>query len=216
MTLDPDFLKIRKILEAHHEYWNNAIPLIASENLTSPAVREAAISDLAHRYAEGWIGERVYPGNQFFDEMEDLCLKLLKELFNASFIDARPISGVVANLTVYTAFTQANDKMMAISIPVGGHISSGPLKATTGAFIGGTAGAVSRLDVHYIPFDRYGLNIDTDAAIKAIREQKPKLVQFGASVFLFPHPALLYHQGVFPVHHCMSLSQTSSFYQELP
>ena len=188
MIDDPSFKNIRKILTAHHEYWQNAIPLIASENLTSPAVREAAISDLAHRYAEGWIGERVYPGNQFFDDMEEFCLKLLKELYSAPFIDARPISGVVANLTVYTAFTNANDKMMAISIPVGGHISSGPLAAKSGSFIGGTAGAVSRLDVNYIPFDRYGLNIDIDAAIKSIREVEPKLIQFGASVFLFPHP----------------------------
>ena len=188
MIDDPSFKNIRKILTAHHEYWQNAIPLIASENLTSPAVREAAISDLAHRYAEGWIGERVYPGNQFFDDMEEFCLKLLKELYSAPLIDARPISGVVANLTVYTAFTNANDKMMAISIPVGGHISSGPLAAKSGSFIGGTAGAVSRLDVNYIPFDRYGLNIDIDAAIKSIREVEPKLIQFGASVFLFPHP----------------------------
>ena len=188
MTDNPDFLKIREILNAHHKYWEHSIPLIASENLTSPAVREVAISDLVHRYAEGWIGERVYPGNEYFDDLEEFCLKLLKELFNAPFIDARPISGVVANLTVYTAFTQAHDKMMAISIPVGGHISSGPLSAKSGSFIGGTAGAVSRLDVDYIPYDRYGLNIDVDAAIKAFREKKPKLVQFGASVFLFPHP----------------------------
>ncbi|MHA1213865.1 MAG: serine hydroxymethyltransferase [Candidatus Hodarchaeales archaeon] len=188
MTLDPDFLKIRNILESHHEYWKNSIPLIASENLTSPAVREAAISDLAHRYAEGWIGERVYPGNQYFDEIEELCLKLLREIFDAPFVDARPISGVVANLTVYTAFTKANDKMLAISIPVGGHISSGPLQAKSGSFIGGTAGAVSRLDVDYIPFDRYSLNINVEEAEKAIRDKKPKLVQFGASVFLFPHP----------------------------
>ena len=188
MIQDPNFLKIREILINHHKYWENSIPLIASENLTSPAVREAAISDLVHRYAEGWIGERVYPGNQYFDEMEEFCLKLLKEIYDAPFIDTRPISGVIANVTVYTAFTQANDKMMAISIPVGGHISSGPLKAKTGSFIGGTAGAVSRLDVEYLPFDRYGLNIEVDEAIKAIREKKPRLVQLGASVFLFPHP----------------------------
>ncbi|MHA2074085.1 MAG: aminotransferase class V-fold PLP-dependent enzyme, partial [Candidatus Hodarchaeales archaeon] len=188
MTHDPDFMKIRSIMKNHHAYWASCIPLIASENLTSPAVRELAISDLAHRYAEGWIGERVYPGNEQFDSIEELCLKLLKELYDAPFIDARPISGVVANLTVYTAFTKANDKMMAISIPVGGHISSGPLKAQSGAIIGGTAGAVSRLDVHYLPFDRYGLNINVEEAKKAIREKKPKLVQFGASVFLFPHP----------------------------
>lgn len=188
MAPNPDFMKIRNILKNHHDYWNAAIPLIASENLTSPHVRELAISDLAHRYAEGWIGERVYPGNEQFDSIEELCLKLLKELYDAPFIDARPISGVVANLTVFTAFTKANDKMMTISIPVGGHISSGPLKAKSGATIGGTAGAVARLDVDYLPFDRYGLNIDVEEATKAIREKKPRLVQFGASVFLFPHP----------------------------
>lgn len=188
MPLDPDFLKIRTIVQKHHEYWNAAIPLIASENLTSPAVRELAISDLAHRYAEGWIGERVYPGNEQFDDIEELCVNLLKELYDAPFVDARPISGVAANLTVYTAFTKANDKMMAISIPVGGHISSGPLRAKSGSIIGGTAGAVSRLDVEYLPFDRYGLNIDVEAAEKAIRENEPRLIQFGASVFLFPHP----------------------------
>ena len=188
MPLDPDFLKIRAIVQKHHEYWNAAIPLIASENLTSPAVRELAISDLAHRYAEGWIGERVYPGNEQFDDIEELCVNLLKELYDAPFVDARPISGVAANLTVYTAFTKANDKMMAISIPVGGHISSGPLRAKSGSIIGGTAGAVSRLDVEYLPFDRYGLNIDVEAAEKAIRENEPRLIQFGASVFLFPHP----------------------------
>lgn len=188
MAIDPDHQKIRDILKAHHEYWKNSIPLIASENLTSPAVREAAITDLSHRYAEGWIGERVYPGNQYFDDIEDLCIKLLKDLFDAPFIDTRPISGVVANLTIYTAFAQAHDKMLAISIPVGGHISFGPNKAKTGAFIGGTAGAVSRLDVDYLPFDRYGLNIDVDESIKAIRKIKPKILQFGASVFLFPHP----------------------------
>ncbi|MHA2500150.1 MAG: serine hydroxymethyltransferase [Candidatus Hodarchaeales archaeon] len=182
------FQNIRSLLKEHHENWDRCIPLIASENVTSLAVREAELSDFQHRYAEGWVGERVYAGCAFIDKVEDICLNLLKNLYNVPFVDVRPISGVVANLTIYTAFASAGDLMMAISIPVGGHISFGPLKAKSGAVIGGTAGAVSRLEVDYIPFDRHGLNIDVDKAEKAIREKKPKLIQFGASVFLFPHP----------------------------
>jgi len=182
------FENIRGLLKEHHEYWDGCIPLIASENVTSLAVREAMLSDFQHRYAEGWVGERVYAGCTYIDKVEEICLDLVKALYNVPFADVRPISGVVANLTVYSAFALAGDLMMAISIPVGGHISFGPLKAKSGAVIGGTAGAVSRLEVDYIPFDRHGLNIDIDAAEKAIREKEPALVQFGASVFLFPHP----------------------------
>ncbi len=182
------FQKIRGHLIEHHEYWDKCIPLIASENVTSIAVREAEICDFQHRYAEGWVGERVYAGCKYIDKVEEICLDLLKDVYNVPFADVRPISGVVANICVYTAFASAGDLMMAISIPVGGHISFGPYRAQSGAVIGGTAGAVSRLEVDYIPFDRRGLNIDLDKAEAAIREKKPKLVQFGASVFLFPHP----------------------------
>ena len=76
MTVDPDFMKIRSILEKHHDYWRNAIPLIASENVTSPAVREAAISDLVHRYAEGWIGERVSSFLCMGSKIKRLCMIL--------------------------------------------------------------------------------------------------------------------------------------------
>ena len=188
MQAEEMIAKIRGLLKDHHKEWNSSIPLIASENLTSAAVREAVACDFSHRYAEGVVGERVYAGCKYIDEVEQTCLELMKDVFDVPFADVRPISGVVANVTVYTAFTEAGDIMMAISIPVGGHISSGPRFATTGALIGGTAGYASRLNVKYLPYDRYGLNIDTDAAIKAIRDEKPKLVQFGASVFLFPHP----------------------------
>ncbi|MFX1251271.1 MAG: serine hydroxymethyltransferase [Promethearchaeota archaeon] len=179
---------IQKKLQEHHKLWENAIPLIASENITSPAVKEACLSDFSHRYAEGWVGERVYAGCKYIDEVEQICLDLMKEIFKVPFADVRPISGVVANLAIYTSFAEANDKMMAISIPTGGHISMGPLLSSSGGFIGGTAGQVSRLDVKYIPFDRYGLNIDVEKAKEAIKEIKPKILMFGASVFPYPQP----------------------------
>jgi glycine hydroxymethyltransferase len=89
---------------------------------------------------------------------------------------------------LYSAFTIPGDISMSISIPCGGHISTGPLKTKSGNFMGGTAGAVRGLDVQYIPFDRRGLVIDVEKAEEAIKELKPQLLHFGASVFLMPHP----------------------------
>ena len=96
--------KIFAKLKEHHKWFENSIPLIASENIPSPAVREAIISDFGNRYAEGWPGERVYAGCVYIDDVEFECMKLAKKLYKAKFADVRPISGVVANLAVYSAY----------------------------------------------------------------------------------------------------------------
>ncbi len=175
------------LLKEHHKWFKKSIPLIASENIPSPAVREALTTDFGNRYAEGWPGERVYAGCRFIDQVEFKCIELMKKLFNAEFVDVRPISGVVSNLAVYTAFTEPGDVLMALSIPSGGHITSGKKK------LGGTAGAVKGLLVEYLPLDYDELNIDVDRAKKKIEElvkksKTPRFVMFGASVFPFPHP----------------------------
>lgn len=176
-----------KLLQEHHRWFQESIPLIASENVSSPAVREALASDFGHRYAEGWPGERVYAGCLYIDQVELLCMDLMKKLFRAEFVDVRPISGVVSNLVVYSAFTEPGDVMMALSIPCGGHITTGKKR------LGGTAGAVSGLDVQYLALDYDELNIDVDETKKRVKKlvetgKSPKLVMFGASVFPFPHP----------------------------
>ena len=89
--------EVLSLLKTHNEWFANSIPLIASENVTSPAVREATVSDFANRYAEGWPGERVYAGCIYIDEVEFKCMALAKKLFKAEFVDVRPISGVVAS-----------------------------------------------------------------------------------------------------------------------
>jgi glycine hydroxymethyltransferase len=160
----------------------NTINLIASENVTSPAVREAMICDFQHRYAEGWPGERVYAGCFYIDQVELLAIDLAKKLFKADHANVQPVSGLAANLAMYTALTDPGDLIMCLSIPCGGHISSGKKK------FGGTAGAVHGLEIEYFQFDEKSMNIDVDATIKKIRELKPKLLLFGGSVFLFPHP----------------------------
>jgi len=136
----------------------------------------------------GWVGERVYAGCVYIDQVEQLCIDLAKQLFRAEFVDVRPVSGVCANLVVYTTFTNPGDRMLALAIPNGGHISTGRKDFS------GTAGAVHGLDVEYFVFDRTRMTIDVDKTKqkieKMVKEEKkpPKLAMFGGSLFLFPHP----------------------------
>jgi len=176
------FNKVLELLRQHHEWMKTTVNLIASENVPSPAVREALITDFGNRYAEGWPGERVYAGCIYIDQVELLAMELAKKLFNAEHANVQPVSGLTANLAMYTALSEPGDKLICLSIPCGGHISSGKKK------LGGTAGAVHGLEVEYFPFDEKKMNIDVDEAAKKIREIKPKIVLFGGSVFLFPHP----------------------------
>jgi glycine hydroxymethyltransferase len=140
------------------------------------------------RSLQGWVGERVYAGCVFIDQVERLCIDLAKELFKAEFVDVRPVSGVCANLVVYTVFTNPGDRMFALAIPNGGHISTGRKDFS------GTAGAVHGLEVEYFPFDREEMNIDVDKTKQKIEKmanaekRPPKLAMFGGSLFLFPHP----------------------------
>jgi glycine hydroxymethyltransferase len=179
--------KIFELLEAHQKWFANSLPLIASENIPSPAVREAILSDFGNRYAEGWTGERVYAGCKYIDQVEQICIDLAKQLFRVDFADVRPISGVCANLVAYTTFTSPGDTMLALAIPAGGHISMGKKE------FGGTAGSVRGLNVEYFPFDTEEMNIDIDATEKKIQKlaeegKKPTLAMLGGSVLPFPHP----------------------------
>ena len=165
--------------------------MIASENLASEPVRRVLSSDLGHRYAEGWPGERVYAGCRYIDQIELQAITLGKKLFRADHIDVRPVSGVVANLAVYTAFTSPGDTMMALSIPNGGHISHGKKD------FGGSAGAVHGLEVAYFAFDKEEMNIDVDETKKRIAALPSlKLAMFGCSLFLFPHPIRELEQAI--------------------
>ncbi|MDH5443128.1 MAG: serine hydroxymethyltransferase [Hadesarchaea archaeon] len=170
------------LLQKHHEWFKTVLPLIASENVQSPAVREALTTDFGGRYAEGMPGERVYAGCTYIDQVELLAMELARELFKAEHANVQPVSGAVSNLAMYTALTDPGDTMMCLSIAAGGHITMGKKK------FGGAAGAVHGLEVEYFPFDEKRMNIDVEATAKKIAEIKPKLVMFGGSLFLFPHP----------------------------
>lgn len=95
---------VLRLMKEHHGWFNKSIPLIASENIPSTAVREAMMSDFGNRYAEGWPGERVYAGCTYIDQVELICNDLAKNVFRAEFADCRATSGVVANLAIYAPF----------------------------------------------------------------------------------------------------------------
>lgn len=171
-------LKIKEITKEHHNWMENSINLIASENITSTSVREALASDLSHRYAEGLSGCRLYEGCKYVDEIEDITVDLSKKIFKAEHANVQPISGVTANMASFFALAKHGDPMMALEVPVGGHISHASVSAA----------GIRGLKVSPHPFDEAKMNIDPDAMKKDILEKKPKIVLLGGSLFLFPHP----------------------------
>ncbi|MBI5679294.1 MAG: serine hydroxymethyltransferase [Methanobacterium sp.] len=170
--------QIKELTKEHHKWMENSINLIASENITSSAVKEALATDLSHRYAEGLPGERLYEGCEYIDDIENLTIDLSKKLFNAEHANVQPNSGVVANLASFFALTKPNDLLMALNVPVGGHISHANVSAA----------GIRGLRILSHPFDSAKMNIDADAMKKEIIKNKPKIVLLGGSLFLFPHP----------------------------
>ncbi len=162
----------------HNKWFEESIPMIASENLMSPLAKEVMISDFADRYAEGLPGKRYYQGNIFVDKVEVKATEIAKDLFKADFADVRPISGTVANMAVLFAFAEPGDIITTCALAQGAHIST----CEFGAF-----GQRSVKSVNY-PFNEEDMNIDVDGTIKLLKEVKPKVAQFGLSVFLFPPP----------------------------
>ena len=190
-SYESEFRSVVGKVRSHERWFSESLPMIASENLTSEPVRKVLSSDLGHRYAEGWPGERVYAGCRYIDQIELQAIALGKKLFRADFVDVRPVSGVNANLAVYSAVTNPGDTMMALSIPNGGHISHGKKD------FGGTAGLIHGLDVAYFAFDKEAMNIDVDETKKRIAALPSlKLAMFGCSLFLFPHPIKELEQAI--------------------
>ncbi|MDY6931748.1 MAG: serine hydroxymethyltransferase [Halobacteriota archaeon] len=162
----------------HHRFFKNSLPMIASENITSRTVRALLSSDLSHRYAEGTVGHRYYQGCGYIDIIEGKAIEHAKKLFKAEHVNVQPISGVNANIAAFFALSEPGDKILALAVPNGGHISHARYSAA----------GIRKLQVDTHPFNNEEMNIDTDAMLKKIREYEPKVIVFGASLFLFPHP----------------------------
>ena len=174
--------QIQKVIEAvdAQNKWRKleCINLIASENVMSPLATELYISDFMHRYAEGDVGNRLYRGGRYVDEVEGLAIELVKRLFKTAFTDLRPLSGSMANIACFKALTEIGDLLFALSVPCGAHISHQSF---------GSAGMVGAKVKPY-PFDVERMNVDVDATIRQVKKEKPNLLVFGGSIFLFPNP----------------------------
>ena len=167
----------REQVEQHHSRFEASIPLIASENLVSRAAMDMFTTDLHNRYAEGLPGSRYYEGNEDYDPIESHTEDLAKKLFNAPFADVRPISGTAANISALFSLASPGDKFMAPELAAGAHISTQKF---------GAAGLRGLTTITY-PSIHETMSIDTDLAVKAILEEKPRICYVGQSVYLFPN-----------------------------
>ena len=159
-------------IQAEHQRQEDHIELIASENYTSPAVLEAAGTQLTNKYAEGSPGRRYYGGCEYVDIAEQLAIDRVKQLFGAEAANVQPHCGASANEAVFLAFLKPGDTIMGMSLAEGGHLTHGMPLNMSGKWFN----VVS-----------YGLDqneaIDYDAMERRAHETKPKLLIAGASAY---------------------------------
>jgi len=164
-----------------NERWRGTecLNLLAPEAPTSPTVRSLLSAEIGTRAAEGHIGpvNRWFAGTKYIDEVESLCMELLKRALRAEYADHRLCASMIGNLAVYTALTQPGDTVMTAPQPVGGHSSNRR---------DGPAG-VRGLRIVDIPFTPE-LEVDLEAFREEAERVKPKLVALGMSMTLFPLP----------------------------
>jgi len=165
-------------VDSSGRHYGSGFPMIASENVISPLVRQACDSDLHGRYAEGLPGKRYYQGCEDFDTIESIGIDLAKKVFDAPFVNIQPTSGTVSNIAALKALVKPGDSITAVSTADGGHISHAQMGAV----------GLRGLQLNTYPWDADRMEPDIDAAAEMIREVKPKMALFGASVFLFPTP----------------------------
>jgi glycine hydroxymethyltransferase len=160
-----------------HEQWRGreCINLIPSENVMSPQARALLSSDLAHRYTASY---RFYMGTRFIDKIEDYGEELAKKVFNAETADLRPLSGHIADLIFFANFTKPRDTVVCVSEQDGGY--PGMWRRALPKFL--------RYKLVAFPFSTEQRNIKTEEAEELIQHIKPKVIVFGASLILFPHP----------------------------
>ena len=119
---DPE---VYKILLGESIRQNEGLELIPSENYVSPAVLEALGTLMTNKYSEGTPGRRYYGGQTYTDQIESLAIERAKSLFNADHATVQPLSGAAANLAVYTAWLDIGDKVLAMDLSHGGHLTHG-------------------------------------------------------------------------------------------
>ena len=168
-AFDPE---LGRMIEAEYKRQARNIELIASENIVSEAVMAAMGSVLTNKYAEGYPGKRYYGGCECVDEVENLAIRRVCQLFGAKYANVQPHSGAQANMAVYQALCKPGDTVLGMSLDNGGHLTHGSPVNQSG------------LLYHIVPYgvDENGL-IDYDALRALAKKEQPKMIIAGASAY---------------------------------
>ncbi|WP_216320149.1 serine hydroxymethyltransferase [Deinococcus aestuarii] len=161
------------LIEQEAERQRVGLELIASENFTSAAVREAQGSVLTNKYAEGYPGKRWYGGCEVVDQVERLAIERVKELFGAEWANVQPHSGSSANLAVYNALIEPGDTVLGMDLSHGGHLTHGNPVNFSGLrykIVGYKVNPETEL-------------IDMEEVRRLAHEHRPKMIIAGASAY---------------------------------
>ncbi|MET7746930.1 serine hydroxymethyltransferase [Micromonospora sp. NPDC005367] len=176
----PDFEQLRAtdpeiagVVLGELDRLRGGLQLIASENLTSPAVLAALGSTLTNKYAEGYPGRRYYGGCAEVDRAEEVGVARAKGLFGADHANLQPHSGASANLATYAALVQPGDTVLAMDLPHGGHLTHGSRVNFSGKWFA-AVGYTVRRDTELIDYDEV-----RDLA----RAHRPKMIICGATAY---------------------------------
>ncbi|WP_437740844.1 serine hydroxymethyltransferase [Sorangium sp. So ce302] len=168
--VDPEIAELIRLEERREA---DTLRLIASENYVSRAVLEATGSVLTNKYSEGYPHKRYYEGQQQVDVVEELARTRVAKLFGADHVNVQPYSGSPANLAVYLAFAQANDTIMGLGLPAGGHLTHGWSVSITGKYFKSVPYGVRESDHR----------IDLDQVRDLARAHRPKLIWCGTTAY---------------------------------
>jgi glycine hydroxymethyltransferase len=157
--------------ELHRQ--QNEIELIASENIVSQAVLDAAGTLLTNKYAEGYPGKRYYGGCQYVDVVEQLAIDRAKRLFNCAFANVQPHSGSQANQSVMLALVKPGDTVLGMSLAHGGHLTHGAPPNLSGKWFNAVQYGVTKNDNR----------IDYDQVERLAKDHKPALMIAGGSAY---------------------------------
>jgi glycine hydroxymethyltransferase len=168
--------ELKRALE-NHERWRReqCLNLIASENVTSPAVRKILGSDLGHRYT---ATDHFYMGCKFIDQAESIARELVRDVFGSEWADVTPLSGHITDMTLLSTFARRGDKILTIGTEYGGYFGTSDV---------GFPRILGLVNL-YFPFDKDRWNIEIEKTVELIASEVPRLVILGASYILFPHP----------------------------
>ncbi len=165
-------IEIDKIYQRELQRQQSTIELIASENFASDAVMKLCGSEFTNKYAEGYPGRRYYNGCEQMDEIENLAIQKLKDIYDCEFANVQPHSGANANLAVFQAFLEPGSRILGMDLASGGHLSHGAPVNISGK---------NYVTAHY-GVDENGL-IDYEEVRRIALNFRPSMIIAGASAY---------------------------------